>query len=79
MNALNELDQKHPILTGLIGTIGGCFSWFMQHLEDMQRIVAFIGTIAGAGVAVLTLIIKIRAYFSRHHGTPPKFPDDDLP
>lgn len=78
MNALADFDQKHPLITGFIGTVGGAFSWIMQNLDTAQRIVAFIGTLAGACVAVLTLIIKLRAFFSRRPFTL-RHDDDDIP
>ncbi len=79
MKLLTQFDEKHPLATAILGVFGAFVSWLMQHIEDIQRIAAFIGTIAGAGVAVVTLMIKIHVWCTRNKPRPKIADDDDLP
>lgn len=81
MNPLLEFDRRHSLSTTVVGSLSGLLSWIFAHASDVTQIAGMIGAVATAGIAVLTLIVKLcrisrnRDQRRRHWLTNP---DDDL-
>ena len=65
MKLLASIDEKNPIFTTFAGVVGGAASFIMPFLDHVAHVAQILGTIAGATIAVISLIIKIRHWRNR--------------
>lgn len=83
MNAIEHLADRHPILTGLTGTLGSAFTWWLQNLEQLNAVLRFftglLAVLAGAfTVALLAWRWKHRVRLSERRRHFQHDPDDDI-
>lgn len=62
MKPISDLADKHPVTTGIIGTVSGLFSWVGAHLEQVQNFASTVGALFGAATAVVTFALVIRQW-----------------
>lgn len=74
---LAQIDEKNPLFTTLAGVTGGAASLIMPFLDTVAHVAQIIGTMAGATIAVMSLVVKIRHWRNRPI-TPPR-EEDFLP
>jgi hypothetical protein len=72
---LASIDEKNPFFTTLAGVTGGAASFIMPFLDHIEHFARIVGTCAGATIAVMSLVIKIRHWRNRPF-TPPR--DEDF-
>ncbi len=61
-NNIHAALVNKPVIAGVIATVTGWSTAFMAYIEQVSRILAFIGTFCGTVAAIYTMLIVVRRY-----------------
>lgn len=65
MKPLDALTEKHPLLTGAVGTISGFAGWVLENIEQVNQIVSLLGGTVGLVIGCITLASHVRRWRDR--------------
>ena len=78
MSALANFADRHPVTTGLVGTVTTAGSWFIDNLAALNEIARFIAAALSIVIGLLTIMVLVRRLLSKPRVRFTVDPDDDL-